>query len=187
MNDKNLAPLVPGKRPTPKSRAPMDQDIFKGLEVQEIAPMKEVATVDPLDELLRNAKPIASSFEKLPEGQYQVCILEMGFSTSSTGKDMFVIKYKIVGGDYVNRQIFENFITSGIHDDQLKRNVDRLTSRLVRDLGIAQTWRSKIELDQTIKNWWVANSNIVYNVNVIYKVNTKTNLVSDFATIEFIK
>lgn len=54
----------------------------------------------------------AGAFAPVPQGQYDVVISSAEATKSSTGKTMFKVKYKIVGGPNNDRQVFNNVTLS---------------------------------------------------------------------------
>lgn len=150
---------------------------------QQQAPAQEGTS---LDALIANAQPVAASleYEKLPEGTYQCILHDAKYGLSKTGKSMFTLTYKIKGGAYDDQHIIENFILSGISDNFLAMNANNLTNRLVNTFGIAKVWNTMDQMEQTVTSFLPQMANMMFNVSIYYAVNAKTNVISEYSTID---
>ena len=65
-------------------------------------------------ELMREAKASGgvSSYEPLPDGDYELKVLESVIKTTSTGKLMFSTKNEIQGGAHARRLVWDNLVVS---------------------------------------------------------------------------
>ena len=65
------------------------------------------------DELLDQAgDEVTDTFEPLPESNYDLEVVEATYKPSTTGKDMWKIQAKVLGGTYNNRRIFDQLVLS---------------------------------------------------------------------------
>lgn len=65
------------------------------------------------DELLEQAgDDVADSFDPLPEANYDLEIVEAVYKTSTTGKDMWKVQARVLGGQFNNRRIFDQLVLS---------------------------------------------------------------------------
>ncbi len=62
------------------------------------------------DELQANAQE--SNFEALPVGPYDVEIDKAETKTSSTGKTMYAVQFKVLNGPHAGRKVFNQFVIS---------------------------------------------------------------------------
>jgi hypothetical protein len=64
-------------------------------------------------DLVKDAGESASgSYEPLPDGDYDLKVLEASSSVTSTGKTMFKIKAEVQGGAYNKRLVWDNLVIS---------------------------------------------------------------------------
>lgn len=63
-------------------------------------------------DLVKDAGEATGNFEPLPDGDYDLQVVEAPAGTTSTGKTMFKLKAKVVTGPYANRFIWDNITIS---------------------------------------------------------------------------
>ena len=63
-------------------------------------------------DLVKDAGEATSNFEPLPDGDYDLKVVEAPAGTTSTGKTMFKLKAQITSGPYANRFIWDNITIS---------------------------------------------------------------------------
>lgn len=51
----------------------------------------------------------SGTFEALPEGNYDLEVVEAEVKTASTGTDMLAVQFKVLDGEYANRRVFRNY------------------------------------------------------------------------------
>ena len=63
-------------------------------------------------DLVKDAGEATGNFEPLPDGDYDLKVVEAPAGTTSTGKTMFKLKAQITSGPYSNRFIWDNITIS---------------------------------------------------------------------------
>lgn len=63
-------------------------------------------------DLVKDAGEATGNFEPLPDGDYDLKVVEAPAGTTSTGKTMFKLKAQITSGPYANRFIWDNITIS---------------------------------------------------------------------------
>jgi hypothetical protein len=63
-------------------------------------------------DLVKDAGESSNNFEPLPDGDYDLKVIEAPATTTSTGKTMFKLKAQVVSGPHTNRFIWDNLIIS---------------------------------------------------------------------------
>lgn len=63
-------------------------------------------------DLVKDAGEATSNYEPLPDGDYDLKVVEAPAATTSTGKTMFKLKAQITSGPYANRFIWDNITIS---------------------------------------------------------------------------
>lgn len=63
-------------------------------------------------ELVKEAGDSGKTFEPLPDGDYQLRILEAPNSVSGNGKTMFSVKAEVISGSYAKRFVWDNLVVS---------------------------------------------------------------------------
>lgn len=61
-------------------------------------------------QLMQNAEEGGVSFEPLPVGEYLVEVNSAEYKPAASGKDMWVLKFKVLSGPYANRTVFHNLV-----------------------------------------------------------------------------
>lgn len=54
----------------------------------------------------------SAGFEPVPAGPYDAEIIKAEYKQASTGKDMWVVQFKVIAGPYANRTIYNQFVLS---------------------------------------------------------------------------
>ena len=63
-------------------------------------------------DLIKDAGEISSSYEPLPDGEYDLTVIEATAKVTATGKTMFSIKTQVEGGAYNKRFVWDNLTVS---------------------------------------------------------------------------
>lgn len=61
------------------------------------------------DDLIKNS---STAFDPLPEGDYDVTVVESSAATTQTGKDMVKLKMRVDSGPHANRHVFNQHVLS---------------------------------------------------------------------------
>lgn len=63
------------------------------------------------DELIEQAgDAVPTSYDPLTNGDYDLEVVEAKYVKASTGKDMWKVQSKVIGGEFNNRRIFDNVV-----------------------------------------------------------------------------
>lgn len=135
------------------------------------------------DLLFEKAEPKDESFIKLSAGAYNATFQNAEFKTSKSGKKMVIFKYKINGGEFDGNLIFENFVIDG---EMAQTNLNKLLFRGIHTFGLLEKWEKNLNSYLDYLNDHVAN-NVNLNIVLSYKLNPKTQDISDYYTIDEIK
>lgn len=54
----------------------------------------------------------SAGFEPVPAGPYDAEIIKAEYKQASTGKDMWIVQFKVLAGPYANRTIYNQFVLS---------------------------------------------------------------------------
>lgn len=63
-------------------------------------------------ELIKEAASSTTSYEPLPDGDYELKVLEAAVATTSTGKTMFKVKSEVQSGPHARRFLWDNLVIS---------------------------------------------------------------------------
>lgn len=63
-------------------------------------------------DLIKDAGEVSSSYEPLPDGEYDLTVIEATAKVTATGKTMFSIKTQVEGGAYNKRFVWDNLTVS---------------------------------------------------------------------------
>lgn len=63
-------------------------------------------------DLIKDAGEISSSYEPLPDGEYDLTVIEATAKVTATGKTMFSLKTQVEGGAYNKRFVWDNLTVS---------------------------------------------------------------------------
>ena len=63
-------------------------------------------------DLIKDAGEISSSYEALPDGDYDLTVIEATAKVTQSGKTMFSIKTQVEGGAYNKRFVWDNLTVS---------------------------------------------------------------------------
>lgn len=117
-----------------------------------------------LDEQLKRAQE--NSFEKLPEGEYEVELekLEVGESKQAK-KLMLTAQYRIQSGKHKNKCLFQNIVLFGTKDDGF---MIHQAKKLIDDLGFDIEFESYSQFAKEVKD--IADSAIgeEYTIKLSY-------------------
>ena len=90
-------------------------------------------------DLVKDAGDSASgSYEPLPDGDYDLKVIEASSTTTSTGKTMFKITCEVQGGAYAKRRIWDNLVISPENKNALGIFFSKMTA-----LGVPREWFSQ--------------------------------------------
>lgn len=63
-------------------------------------------------ELIKSAGDVSSNYEALPDGEYDLTVVEATAKVTTSGKTMFSLKTQVNGGPYNNRLVWDNLVIS---------------------------------------------------------------------------
>jgi hypothetical protein len=63
-------------------------------------------------ELIKSAGDVTSNYEALPDGEYELTVVEATAKVTASGKTMFSIKTQVNGGPHNNRLVWDNLVIS---------------------------------------------------------------------------
>lgn len=63
-------------------------------------------------DLIKDAGEVSSSYEPLPDGEYDLTVIEATAKVTATGKTMFSLKTQVEGGAYNKRFVWDNLTVS---------------------------------------------------------------------------
>jgi hypothetical protein len=87
-------------------------------------------------DLVKDAGESASgSYEPLPDGDYDLKVIEASSTTTSTGKTMFKITCEVQGGAFAKRRIWDNLVISPENKNALGIFFSKMAA-----LGVSREW-----------------------------------------------
>lgn len=63
-------------------------------------------------DLIKDAGEVSSSYEPLPDGEYDLTVIEATAKVTATGKTIFSLKTQVEGGAYNKRFVWDNLTVS---------------------------------------------------------------------------
>lgn len=90
-------------------------------------------------ELIKSAGDVSSNYEALPDGEYDLTVVEATAKVTTSGKTMFSLKTQVTGGPYNNRLVWDNLVISPENENALKIFFAKMGA-----LGIPQDYFARI-------------------------------------------
>ncbi len=86
-------------------------------------------------DLIKDAGEVSSSYEALPDGDYDLTVIEATAKVTASGKTMFSIKTQVEGGAYNKRFVWDNLTVSPENKNALQIFFSKMHS-----MGITQAF-----------------------------------------------
>lgn len=90
-------------------------------------------------ELIKSAGDVSSNYEALPDGEYDLTVIEATAKVTTSGKTMFSLKTQVNGGPYNNRLVWDNLVISPENENALKIFFAKMNA-----LGIPQDYFMRV-------------------------------------------
>lgn len=90
-------------------------------------------------ELIKSAGDVSSNYEALPDGEYDLTVIEATAKVTTSGKTMFSLKTQVTGGPYNNRLVWDNLVISPENENALKIFFAKMAA-----LGIPQDYFMRV-------------------------------------------
>ena len=63
-------------------------------------------------DLIKEAGDTTTNFEPMPDGDYELKVIDAKGTTTQNGKTMFKITTEVQGGPYAKRRVWDNLVVS---------------------------------------------------------------------------
>ena len=79
-------------------------------------------------DLVKEAGEVSTGYDPLPDGDYDLTVIEATAKVSQSGKTMFSVKAQVMNGPHAKRVIWDNLVVTP--DNQAALGIDRKSTRL---------------------------------------------------------